>query len=238
MCMKDGKAWEKGKERWDMRWERDGSLLALQWKDNKIVTMLSSIHIATQSVAVNRKVKIDDVWRIKEMKQPMVICKYNKFMNAVDKSDQILSTNNVLRKCLRWWKTFFHMIDIAVVNSLIIFQCHRHQNPDDELLKRSVRYATINFREELIKNLAGFQEYGVPDMDMRRPPVVKLSTYETVHIPMFSGEKRNCKVCYTQTKKELKVISYCSAPQCNVYLHCTKEKNCFATWHVKDYPHH
>ena len=43
------------------------------------------------------------------MKQTMAIHKYNAFMNGVDKSDQILNTNNVLRKCVRWWKTlFFH----------------------------------------------------------------------------------------------------------------------------------
>ena len=83
------------------------------------------------------------------------------------------------------------MIDIAVINSYILFQYHRRQNPDDELLKRPVRYAT-NFREELVRNLAGFQEYGVPDMDMRRPPVVKSSMYETMHILMFSAAKRNC----------------------------------------------
>ena len=35
-------------------------------------------------------------------------------MNGVDRSDQLIGTNNVMRKCLRWWKTlFFHLIDIA-----------------------------------------------------------------------------------------------------------------------------
>ena len=88
----------------DMRWEWYGNLLAVQWKDNKIVNMLSSIDIATESAGVNRKVKVDGVWTIAEVKQPMVISRCHKFMNAVDKSDQILSTN-VLRKCLGYYFT-------------------------------------------------------------------------------------------------------------------------------------
>ena len=44
-------------------------------------------------------------------------------MNAVDRSDKILSTFNIQRKCLRWWKTmFFHLIDIAVVNIHFVFR--------------------------------------------------------------------------------------------------------------------
>ena len=37
-------------------------------------------------------------------------------MVHVDRSDQLIGTNNIMRKCLRWWKTlFFHLFDIAVL---------------------------------------------------------------------------------------------------------------------------
>ena len=30
---------------------------------------------------------------------------------------------NLLRKCVRWWKTlFFHMVDMGIVNGFILFQ--------------------------------------------------------------------------------------------------------------------
>ena len=202
-------------------WEHDGVLLGLQWKDNRIITMLSSIDNASECVLVNRKIKINDAWTNVQLRQPMAIHTYNKYMNSVDKSDQILSTNNVIRKCLHSWKTlFFHMIDIAVINGYILFQSHRNNNPDNELLKRSVRYATINFREELIRNLEG-------------PPKVEPTLYETAHIPKFLNQKRNCVSCLN--KKECNIYSYCSAPQCGVYLHYTAAKNCFDIWHKKDY---
>ena len=119
--MKGGQVWG-GEEKGDMRSEQNGSLLALQWKHNKILTMLSSIDVANECVTVNRKIKISDKWETVEVKQPMAIHKYNAFMNGVDKSDQILNAN-VLHKCVRWWKIlFFHVIDIALVNGYILFQ--------------------------------------------------------------------------------------------------------------------
>ena len=106
-----------------MRWEQNGSLLALQWKHNKIVTMLSSSDVASECVTVNRKIKISNKWETVEVKQPMAIHKYNAFMNGVDKSDQISNADNVLHKCVRWWKIlFFHVIDIALVTGYILFQ--------------------------------------------------------------------------------------------------------------------
>ena len=57
--------------------------------------MLSSIDVANEYVTVNRKIKISDKWETVEVKQPITIHKYNAFMNGVDKSDQILNTNNV-----------------------------------------------------------------------------------------------------------------------------------------------
>ena len=54
----------------------------------------------------------------KDIPQPGAISNYNSYMNAVDRSDQILATHNVLRKSVRWQKTLFlHLIDMTIVNS-------------------------------------------------------------------------------------------------------------------------
>ena len=106
-----------------MRWERVSPCLALQWVDNKVVSLLTTIDNANNYGQVNRKCKTAGVWATKVVSQPKAIANYKKYMNAVDRSDQILATNNVNRKCMKWWKTlFFHLIDIAVVNSFLLFK--------------------------------------------------------------------------------------------------------------------
>lgn len=233
-CMKKGKEWAKREQRGNMRWQRDGVCLAQQWKDNKPVTILSSIADANEWVMVERKEKENNRWQTIRVKQPKVIENYNQYMNGVDRSDQLLAKNNAIRKCMRWWKILlFHMVDIAVVNSYILFQIHRAEYPENELLKRPQRYSLAEFREELVRQLAGLEEFGNPPVSA--PPKRQPGEFETIHLPEFTKTKRNCKVCYTLHKKELKVLSRCSAPQCQVYLHCTADKNCFSTWHSKEY---
>ena len=86
------------------------------------------------------------------VKQPECVYRYNQFMNGVKKSDQHLAKYNLLRKCIRWWKTlFFHMVDISVVNSFILFQKHRAMNPGNESLARLKSYALLDFRQAVIR---------------------------------------------------------------------------------------
>ncbi|XP_062393486.1 piggyBac transposable element-derived protein 4-like [Sardina pilchardus] len=233
--VKKGKEWVKGKDRGAMRWVRDNCCLALQWKDNRPVTLLSSIHSANEFLHVQRREKFEHKWRCTRVKQPKAIHDYNFYMNGVDRSDQLIGQSTALRKCMRWWKTlFFHMMDIAVVNSFILFQIHRAAYPDAAALKRPQKYSVTEFREELVRQLAGLEEYGDPPV---YEPVQNPGEFVTDHIPCVSDTKRNCRVCYDTSKQALKVVTKCDAPQCQVYLHITHDKNCFEAWHTKNYEH-
>ena len=78
------KSWGRKVSRGEMRWTRDGKCLVLQWKDNKIVTMVSSIDLGNGSTEVKRKVKgPDSKWSSCALKQPSCIYRYNKYMNAL-----------------------------------------------------------------------------------------------------------------------------------------------------------
>ena len=208
----------------------------LQWLDNKVVSMLTTMENANNSLQVRRKTKTAGVWSTKVVRQPQAIATYNKYMNAVDRSDQILATNNVLRKCRRWWKTlFFHLIDIAVVNSYILFREHQVQFPDVVELQRTADYSLAHFREEIVRQICGFPEYS-------EPPVVSAAgpfpphKFETVHMPVFTNEKKNCVVCYKQGRGQRQCYSTCSAPQCrSKHMHVTKLKNCFEEFHSREY---
>ena len=114
--------------------------------------MLSTTDTANYFVIVSRKVKKDGKWGSVNVRKPSVIERYNKYMNTVDKSDQLLGKYNLLIKCVRWWKIiFFHMIDIASVNAFILFKFYQSQNPDNHLLKRLCKFSLLEFREELIR---------------------------------------------------------------------------------------
>ena len=231
--LKNVKTWAKNEERGDMRWERIKPTLVLQWKDNKPVSLLTSIDIASEKVLVKRKQKTAGIWREVFVRQPQAINNYNQYMNAVDRSDQLLTANNVRRKCYRWWKTlFFHLIDMSIVNAFILFKEYQAKFPDNEDPKRPASYTMAEFREEIVRVFSGFPEYGSPPIFVRTPPAQRVGEFDTVHIPCFSNDQRKyCVVCYKQGRGQLRVNTYCCADQCGQFLHITRERNCFREWH-------
>ena len=161
--LKNGKQWARNLERGSMRWERKPPCLIMQWVDNKVVSVVTTLDNANDKVTTVRKSKANDEWTDIVVNQPKAIDNYNKYMNGVDRSDQLIGTNNVNRKCLKWWKTlFFHLIDIAIVNGFILFRQHQAAFPDDEALKRPSNYSIGNFREEVIRKICDFPEYAEP----------------------------------------------------------------------------
>ena len=126
--MKGGKVWANRKERGDMRWCREGKALYLQWKDNKVVKMVETIDRADSFMEVKRKTNINDKYCKVTVRQPQCVQRYSAYMNGVDKSDKLLAKYNLLRKCIRWWKTlFFHKVDMVVVNGFILFKPIEHR---------------------------------------------------------------------------------------------------------------
>ena len=232
--LRHSKQWAKGKERGCMRWERTGPCLALQWIDNKVVSMLSTIDNANDVVQVTRKAKTDNVWREVNVVQPVVVQRYNAYMNGVDRSDQMLAYYHCLRKCGKWWKVlFFHLIDIAVVNAFILFKQHQRDNPENEALRRPSSYSLLDFREELVRQLCGLETFAPPPASSRVKPPGEFDLGD--HVPSFTDVRRSCKVC-SKEGIDSRIYSFCSAPQCHgVYLHLTREKNCFVRWHSRDY---
>ena len=47
---------------------------------------------------------------------------------------------------------FFYIIDIAVVNSFIIFKQHQVEHPEIEDLQRPRNYALVDYKEELVRH--------------------------------------------------------------------------------------
>ena len=100
--MKNGNQWTKMKAGGDMRWSRENHCLCVQWVDNKVATLLSTVDCANEFVEWSpgeseSKSKMGKI----TVKRPYVIERYNAYMNAVEKLGQMLSKYNLLRKCVR-----------------------------------------------------------------------------------------------------------------------------------------
>ena len=84
-------------ERGSMHWERDPLCLALQWVDNKAVSIVTTLDSANDKVSAIRKSKTGNVWKEITVHQPkLAIGRYNKYLNGVDHSDPLIGTNNML----------------------------------------------------------------------------------------------------------------------------------------------
>lgn len=119
-------------------------------------------------------------------------------------------------------------IDIAIVNGFLLFREHHAES-----LEGGSRYSIIDFREALVRQICGLDEYGNPPANEGNQPV---QDYETVHKPEVSDSvRRNCVVCYASGRGQLRVPTYCAAPQCGKFMHVGGSLNCFKEWHARDY---
>jgi hypothetical protein len=232
--LSDVKEWARTVEFGDMRWERLSNILTLQWLDHQPISILTTIDSANEVALLHRKVKRDNKLEKIDVNVPKVIQKYNQCINKVHRYDHTVMSNNLLQKCYKWWKTLlFHLIDMSVINSFILFQEQRRNNPDNNGLERGEKYHSIvEFREALVRQICGLADYDVPPSYVSVKPVHE---YETIHIPKVANVRRVCRLCYKAGRGQLKVSTYCSAPQCQNFLHIQSDKNCFEVWHTKEY---
>ncbi|KAI8780061.1 piggyBac transposable element-derived protein 3 [Biomphalaria glabrata] len=225
--LKNVKQWENVSKRGEMTWVRQDQVLAMQWRDNKTVSLVSTMPSANEFNYVNRRTKNNGVFEQLKVKQPKLVGDYNSFTGGVDKSDQLLNKYNMLRKTNKYWKTlFFQFIDITRVNSYILFQDWRKQNPDIEELHRSPYYSQLDFTIELIRELANIDDYDpVPTVEH-----MKLKTCHSILPAMVaSKDRKNCKLCYSHHKIERKTRSMCSV--CGTFLCFSPERNCLLLYH-------
>ncbi|XP_066567847.1 uncharacterized protein LOC136755273 isoform X2 [Amia ocellicauda] len=227
--------WDHQSNRGDIGWCRieRGDILALQWNDTRTVTCLSTFHRADKSCDVERMVKVEGQWARKMLRQPAAIHDYNQHVGGVDKSNERIGTYHALHKS-KWWKTlFFHFMDIAIVNSFLLFQEWRKKNPNVVGLQRGTKFSHLKFRENLCRQLAGITPH---DRVPLYEPAIKIrqlpSTFHTQHVPGYLEKHKNCWLCYRTTKKEKKTSMACFAPACNGKPLClVRDRSCFQVWH-------
>ncbi|XP_050065754.1 piggyBac transposable element-derived protein 2-like, partial [Aphis gossypii] len=108
---------------------------AVTWKDNKAVKLLSTY------CGENPKSKMTRFDRSKktntEIDCPMLISEYNKHMGGVDLLDSHIGRYKIRFRSRKWYmRLFYHLIDLSVVNSWLLFKRVKEQQnekPEIEL---------------------------------------------------------------------------------------------------------
>ena len=124
----DGKHLKKGQSVFC----RKGDIMVQVWKDKRFVRMISRVHDAT-AVSTRRKDRKTNM----EIKKPYAVFQYNKFMKGVDRADQYLSYNSVLRKSVKWSKkVVLYLLNCALFNA---FYVYRTLNKKNNKIKKKVQ---------------------------------------------------------------------------------------------------
>ena len=86
------------------------------------------------------------------MKLKPVIHDYNQHMLGVDKLNQFASYYSFLHKSVKWWRKIFWMLEVAVINSYIIYKklaAVRGQRP---MTHKAFRQALIDHLSEPLRS--------------------------------------------------------------------------------------
>ncbi len=165
---------------------------------------------------------------------PTAIRDYNQFMGGVDLTDQQLSYYSLTqRRTIKWWKkVFWRLIDIAIINSWLVF---RVNNPESKI--QSQRDFRLELVRQLVQPLLNLK--ASPDcpsiLQSHKGRKVVSSDKRLLgkHFPRKADQRGRCCVCGKQKsatgkRLDIKTRTYC--PKCELFI-CLG--NCFEQYHTK-----
>lgn len=171
------------------------------WHDTKTVVLASTAYPWHSKETVQRRMKdpATNQSTVMSVPCPDMLIKYNKSMEGVDKSDQFISYHKVTRKTAKYWKTcFYHLIDVAIVNSHILYNWIQSEN-DGRVLTEN------EFRDQFILEI--ISKYGIERRPIEKSPQrPKRSVSAAIRISHGSklypsNKKSHCVYCYLHHTK-------------------------------------
>ena len=193
------------------------NVTVVRWKDKRDVFALSTFH----GNACNNELP----------HKPEMIETYNKFMNGVDRADQLLSYYSLNKKSRKWWKkVFWRLLELCITNV--------HQIRKFKDIKAVHKELRINMAYGLCQPLLDLRVGGNPRSSLPGPgrPSADLPRLKGKHFATGArkgGKRGRCKVCGSKKtnagkRKDTKTANKCV--QCDVFL-C--EGVCFTDYHTK-----
>jgi hypothetical protein len=186
------------------------------WKDRRDVRLLTNIH----DPPTEGNYCDEHGNAIK----PAIVADYNRHMGHVDTTDRMANSYTAIRRTWKWTKKlFFHLLNLAIVNSYILLSSCSGK-----------KISHRNFRLTLIREMLARSGYEPrPFRPVGRPAqtstnIGRLDTRHNKHWPACSNTQRRCRVCSARgVMRFVKLICV----QCDVAL-CV-DRN-FVDYHTKD----
>ena len=103
--------------RGEFLFRQSGNIVAVAWKDNKVVNIASTLASPDDTTTVNRTQKNGTRLAIP---CPRSVRLYNEYMGGVDRGDQLRGSYHICLKCMKNYKYIFgFLLDVAITNAYI-----------------------------------------------------------------------------------------------------------------------
>ncbi|XP_066581313.1 piggyBac transposable element-derived protein 4-like [Prorops nasuta] len=215
------KEMERGQ--YDFRTSKTG-ISWIKWMDKKGVHFLSNYHDPSEVTTVNRRQRDGTLVKVD---CPVICSDYNKYMGFVDSADRLISTYKIDRKSKKWWhRIFWYFIDVAVVNSFIIY---KKINTDKSVTLKKFRLHLVDgLVSRTVPTKKGRKRQ--PSIIGSQKPQVSIEKrrFQSAHMPIHIENKRRCTHCSSKTNN---TRTHWMCNLCNVPLCLQSDRNCFLIYH-------
>ena len=191
-------------------------MTAVVWWDKRDVCLLTNIH----DPPIEGNYRDEHGNAIK----PATVADYNCHMGHVDNADRMVNSYTASRRTWKWTKKlFFHLLDLAIENSYILFSSCGGK-----------KISHRDFRLTLIREMmARAGQEPRPSMPVGRPAsasknIRRLDTCHNKHWPGRNQQKARCQVCSAGGVRQTVIYRRlkCDAALC-------VDRNCFEVYHKK-----
>ena len=181
-----------------------GRMLAVTWKDTRVVNLLCNIPGCLGDADVRRRDKNNGGVEV-TVSRPRAIEMYNEFMGGVDLSDQRVSTYRRHVKSLTWYlQVFFHLMHLSSVQAYLL---HRELHPES---KKSQLNILLELTDGLIAGRRFVQKAG---RSSAPPPTDVRFNRNLEHAPYKHDTQSKC-VVHTRRVDTVYGCNVCKVRMC------------------------
>ena len=197
-------------------------LSALEWRAAK--KKKSLIMISNESSS--NMVQIQSRGSQQEVQKPFVVNHYNHSMNGVDRADQYTVYYSFIQKARKWWrKLFFWLLEVATVNSYILYK-----------LNTTTAITHLEYRRKVLEALALRHIQSAPPRALAGRPRKRQRSISTddpeqlngqSHFPGKLSKPKECVVCSDPAKGQRhRSLYYCTLVHLTPHYALSTVSNC------------